>query len=252
MRASSARAGPLKRPAWTRRSREKSPVDDPAPALLARVAAAIAANASKALRGRGSLAADKPRLQSCSSEDLASAQVWHSDDGDAIDLWCVLGASEARSLLRVVLQGPAGAEPTPLERNIVRDTIERLLAATGRLWEERASVQLPPSAGWCCQLTLSDVLGATATFTLHAASSPHRETQADRVDLRAIPVLVDALLPATEMQVDTIARWRDGELVALDCAADAAVLLRVGAVSVASGSLGTMRGRRAIHVSSQT
>lgn len=197
------------------------------------------------------MAVDAPLLQSRPLEDLASAQLWHSDDGDALDLWCVLRANEARSLLTVVLQGPAGAEPTPLERNIVSDTIERLLAATGRVWEERASAQLPPAAGWCCRLTLSDALGATATFTLHSPSNPHRDTRVERVDLRAIPVTVEAMLPMFDMRVDTISRWREGEIVALACAADAAVHLRVGAVCLASGSLGALRGRRAVSVSSR-
>jgi hypothetical protein len=241
----------LKRPIWARRSREKRPAGDPAPAILARVAATIATNAPKALRGRGALVADTPCLHSWSPQELASAQVWHSDDGDAIDLWCVLGANDARLLLNIVLKGPAGDEPTPLERNIVRDTIERLLAATGRVWEERASAQLPPSTGWCCRLTLTDALGAAAAFTLHCPPRRCEATPTERVDLRAIPVAVDALLPAMDMQVDAIARWSSGEFVALACAADAAVRLRVGAVSVASGSLGTSRGRRAILVSGQ-
>jgi len=226
-------------------------VEDPASALLVRIATSIAANAPKALRGRGSVCAEAPRLHSWSPEELKSAQVWHSDDGDAIDLWCVLGASEARSLLKIVLQGPAGDEPTPLERNIVRDTIERLLAAAGRVWEERASAQLPPSTGWRCRLTLTDALGATTAFTLHCPSDSRLETQPKCVDLRPIPVVVDAMLPPIDLRVDAIARWRDGELVALACGADAVVRLRVGAVWFASGSLGISRGRRAILVSSQ-
>jgi flagellar motor switch/type III secretory pathway protein FliN len=197
------------------------------------------------------LTADVPRLLSWSHDEPATAQVWHSDDGDAIDLWCVLTANEARSLLKLVLQGPAGDEPTPLEQNIVRDTIERLLAATGRVWEERSSAQLPPSDGWCCRLTLTDALGATATFTLLAPSSSSREASAERVDLRLIPVVVEAILPSIEMQVDAIARWRDGGLVALACAAESRVRLRIGSVCVASGSLGATRGRRAILISSQ-
>jgi len=226
-------------------------VEDPASALLVRTAAAIAANGPKALRGRGSVCAEAPRLHSWSAEELKSAQVWHSDDGDAIDLWCLLGADAARSLLKIVLQGPAGDEPTPLERNIVRDTIERLLAATGRVWEERASAQPPPSNGWCCRLTLTDALGATTTFTLHCPSGSRRETELERIDLRMIPVVVDAALPPIDLRVGAIARWRDGELVALSCGADAAVRLCVGAVWFASGSLGVSRGRRAILVSSQ-
>jgi len=203
------------------------------------------------MRGRASLVVDLPVLRAWSPEELASVHVWHSDDGDSLDVWCVLGPTDARSLLRVVLQGPAGAEPTPLERNIVRDTIERLLTATGRLWEERAAAQLPPSLGWCCRLTLTDALGTTSTFTLHAPSTRFQLSAIAHVDLRTVPVSLDALLPTLDLQVDAVARWRNGDFVALACGPDAAVCFRIGSTCVASGSLGASRGHRAILVSRQ-
>lgn len=208
----------------------------------------MAAHAPKALRGRASIIADAPELRPLSPNDLLSAHVWHSDDGDALDVWCVLGSSEARALLRIVLQGPAGDELTPLERNIVRDTLERLLATTGRVWEERAASQLPPSAGWRCRLTLTDNLGTSSTFSLHAPSSSAPERPRARVDLHGIPVMLEASLPSIEMHVDAIVRWRAGDVIALTCAPDVAVQIRAGDAPVGTGSLGVARGRRAILV----
>ena len=221
---------------------------DPAPALLARAAAAIEAQAPKSLKGRASVVAHAPAVRALSADEAEPAHVWHSDDGDGLDVWCVLGIAGARALLSIVLQGPAGDVPTPLERNIVRETIERLLAATGRVWEEQAASKLPLSDGWCCRLDLTDALGTKSTLALRAPMRSSAERDTERVDLRAIPIALDAMLPDVEMRVDAIARWRKGEIVGLSCAADAATSLRAGKTRVAVGSLGESRGRRALLV----
>ena len=238
----------MKRPVWKRYLRERATVADPAPALLARAADAIEAHAPKALTGRGSVVAQTPSQRPLTAQETELAHVWHSDDGDGLDVWCVLGLAGARTLLSIVLHGPAGHEPTPLERNIVRETVERLLAATGRVWEEQAGSKLPSVPGWCCRVELTDALGAKSTFTLHAPSRCAPTRKIERVDLRAIPVMFDAMLPATPMRVDAIARWRKEDVVTLACAPEVATRLRASAACVAAGSLGAARGKRAILV----
>lgn len=238
----------MKRPVWKRQRREQAAVADPAPGVLARAAAAIEAQAPKALKGRGSVVAQTPAQRPLTAEEVESAHVWHSDDGDGLDIWCVLGLASARTLLSIVLHGPAGDEPTPLERNIVRETVERLLAATGRVWEEQTASRLPIHAGWCCRLDLTDALGEKSTFTLHAPSRRAPTRKVECVDLRPIPVILDASLPATQMRVGAIARWSKGDVITLACAPDVATSLRAGGACVAAGSLGAARGKRAILV----
>jgi len=182
------------------------------------------------------------------AEEIESAHVWHSDVGDGLDIWCVLGLAGARSLLGIVLHGPAGDEPTPLERNIVRETVERLVSATDRVWEEQAASKLPLLPGWCCRLDLTDALGAKSTLTLHAPSRCAPMRKVERVDLGAIPVIIDASLPAAQMRVEAIARWRKGDVITLACAPDVTTSLQAGVACVAAGSLGASRGKRAILV----
>jgi len=225
---------------------------DPTPALLVQIAAAIKADAPKVLRGRASVVTRSPVLRSWAPDDLASAHVWHSDRGDGIDIWCVLEAADIRSLLPVVLQGPAGDEPTPLERNIARDTVERLLVATGRVWEQRAASQLPPAVGWCCQSILSDALGTEAALSLLSPSSEPQEESSTRVDLRNIPVQLEALTPTIELRVDAIARWRAGDVVTLATCQEATVSMRIGTIPVANASLGSTHGRRAVLITGRS
>jgi flagellar motor switch/type III secretory pathway protein FliN len=215
---------------------------------LARAAAVIEAHAPKSLNGRASAVAQTPTPRPFNAEEIESAQVWHSDDGDGLDIWCSLGLAGARALLSIVLHGPAGDEPTPLERNIVRETVERLLAVTGRVWEEQAASKLPLLPGWCCRLELTDALGAKATLTLHALSRCAPTRKVERVDLRAVPLMLDASLAVTQFRVEAIARWRKGDIVTLACAPDATANLRAGNACVAAGSLGASRGKRAILV----
>jgi len=122
------------------------------------------------------------------------------------------------------------------------------LAATGRVWEEEAASKLPLLPGWCCRVDLSDALGAKSTLTLHAPSRCIPSRKVERVDLRATPVMLDACLPAAQMRVDAIARWRRGDVITLTCAPEVATSLQAGSACVAAGSLGASRGKRAILV----
>ena len=239
----------MRRPDWAQRRRREAAGDATAAALV-RAAGAVEANAARALRGRGSVAAAKPRQRASTVSGLTSPRVWHSDDGDGLDIACVLGGDDARSLLRIVLGGPVGDDPTPLERNIIRETVERLLAATGRMWEERSAQDMPAVNCWCCDLTIADAVGTTASMTLRVPAQVEPARPDARVDLGAVLIALEARLPAFVMRVDAIVRWQHGDLLTLSCDDGAAVRLVAGSTLVASGSLGAVRGRRAVRVTS--
>lgn len=238
----------MKRPVFGHRRRAAAETVDPAQLLLIRAAAAIESYGAKAMRGRGSVCAEKPRRRALTPAELHSSLAWHSEDADVIDLSCLLAADQTRALLRIVLGGPPGDEPTPLERNIIRETVERLLTATGRLWEERAVGRVTIDVAWCCDLTIADAMGTTASIVLQAPIAATPPSLPVRLDLSAVPIALDAMLPPLLVQVDSIARWRPGELVVLGCAAGSRTHLGAGNTRVASGELGAVHGRRAMLV----
>lgn len=67
-----------------------------------------------------------------------------------------------------------------------------------------------------------------------------------RVDLRNVPVTLSAALPPVNVSVHAMAEWRLGTIVDLQSGANAAITLFADTVHVGSGSLGTVRGRRAL------
>jgi len=240
----------MTRPTWRRYAAPpRSDALDPAPAMLTRLATAIASGASQALRGRGSLTVASPeRRNGARLGPAAPVQSWHSDGIDGLDLWCALDDDGARALLRVILGGPGSATPTALERSIVREAVERLLSYTPCVWEERDPHLLTPDSGWSCSLTIAAASSAGAHITLHAPAAHETSPPSARVDLASIPLQLSASLSATQVRVGAIMRWRTGDLVPLGCDAGAPVRLTVAHGRVASGVLGSSRGRRAIEV----
>jgi len=218
-----------------------------------RLANDVEANAVDSLRGRGAATHDAPVRGRWLPSDRSDAQTWHSDVGDGVDVWCALDRAGTRGLLEIVLGGPGAATPTSLERGIIRETVERLLAATNRIWEERAESRFPSAAGWICHVSIAAPNRATPAdlcFYAPAADEPPAPI-AQRVDLRDVPVTLTVRLPVAQMRVGDIAGWRPGAIVALGCDAGSAAGLFAGAVRMASGRLGAVRGRRAIRVDTE-
>jgi len=241
----------MKRPAWPRmRARAPQARIDPAPALLTRLADDVEAHAADALRGRGIASHDLPVCGTWLPLDRDDAQTWHSDIGDGVDVWCALDRSGARGILEIVLGGPGAPKPTALERGIVRETVERLLASTNRVWEERAESRFPSTACWICRVSIAAAgRGEPAQMCFYAPAVDEAPSPiAQRVDLHDVPVTLMATLPAAEMRVGAIAAWRPGAVVPLGCEAESAVSLFAGPARVASGRLGTIRGKRAIRI----
>ena len=235
-------------PRYVRRAMESRM--DPAPGVLERIAVEIERRAGEVMRGRASGVWEAPMRGSRPPARDAGAYAWHSDAGDGVDVWCLADDGAARALLEVVLGGPGAPEPTSLERSIIRETIERILSASGRSWEERSPAKAPAAPGWLCRITIVPPRGLEAALLLYAPSveEPPAPTQADRVNLREVPITLHASLPSIGVRVEAIAAWERGALVSLSCRPDIGVTLHAGGVRVANGRLGSAGSRRAVLV----
>lgn len=240
----------MTKPAWGRpRCRPTEAVVDPAPHVLSAVATRIAAHASDVFRRSVIATHDAPLRGSWAIARDADAQTWHSDVGDGIDVWCSIDGEAARILLEMVLGGPAAPKPTALERRIIREAVDRLLTAGGRLWEERCSPHLSSGAGWVCPILISDAGAITTHLDLYSPAMAESATPIPAlVDVREVPVTLCAVLPPRGVPVGAIAAWREGTVVTVAGRADATVDLYAGAARIAAGRLGSLRGRRALRI----
>ncbi len=240
----------MNKPTWPRlRARSTQERRDPAPAILTRLAHDVEARAIDVMRGRASASHDAPARGAWLSSDRGDAQTWHSDAGDGVDIWCAIDSADARALLEIVLGGPGAPKPTSLERSIVCETVERVLSSTSRVWEERTAARFPSTAGWLCKVTIAAACGKPAVLCFYAPAADEPPAPiVQRVDLRDVPVTLTAALPPTEIRVHAIAGWRAGSIVTLGCVADSAIDLFAGSTCMASGSLGAVRGRRAVRI----
>jgi flagellar motor switch/type III secretory pathway protein FliN len=201
------------------------------------------------MRGRASASHEAPTRGARVPSDRGDAQTWHSDIGDGVDIWCAIDDADARALLEIVLGGPGAAKPTSLERGIVRETVERVLSSTSRVWEERTEARFPSTSGWLCTVTIAAACGKPAELRFYAPAADEPPTPiAQRVDLRGVPVTLTASLPPTGVRVRSIAGWRSGAIVTLGCDAESAVDLFAGSACMASGLLGAAAGRRAVRI----
>jgi len=239
------------RPVWSRPRRcTPKAIVDPAPAVLAGIAARVVSHAAETLRRRVSATHEGPIRGSWPVvHDDVSAQTWHSDEGDGLDVWCAIDGDAVRNLLEIVLGGPAAPKPTTLERGIIRETVDRLLTSGERLWEERGSPRFSLTAGWLCPILIVDAGGIRAHLDLYAPAivEPPAPIPA-LVDVRDVPVSLSATLPPLAVRVDAVAAWRTGTVVTLVGAADASVGLYAGASRIAAGKLGSVRGKRALRI----
>jgi len=240
----------VNRPQWPRvRARERREHADPAPAILNGLAAAAEAGAVEAMRGKAQATHRAPARGLWEPLDRDDALAWHSDAGDGVDVWCALDRENARALLEIALCGPAAPRPTAVERGIVRETIERVLASTGRVWDERTGARFPAASGWICTLSIAPSRGAAAELCFYAPAAPEPLPPAvQRVDLRDVPVTLTAWLPPHGVRVGDVAAWRPGWLVPLGFGVEAPARVFAGAALVASGCLGAIRGTRAIRI----
>jgi flagellar motor switch/type III secretory pathway protein FliN len=240
----------MNKPTWPRlRARENAALRDPAPAILTRLAQQIEACSVEVMRGRASVSHEAPTRDARVPSDRGDAQTWHSDIGDGVDVWCTIDGTAARALLEIVLGGPGAAKPTSLERGIVRETVERVLSSTSRVWEERTEARFPSTSGWLCRVTIAAACGNPAELCFYAPAADEPPAPiVQRVDLRGVPVTLTASLPPAGVRVRSIAGWRLGAIVTLGCDAESAVDLFAGSACVASGLLGAVRDRRAVRI----
>ena len=240
----------MNKPTWPRlRARENPARSDPAPAILTRIAQDIEARTVDVMRGRASASHEPPMRGARVPSDRCDAQTWHSDIGDGVDVWCAIEGAAARALLEMVLGGPGAAKPTSLERGIIRETVDRVLSTTSRVWEERAEARFPSTSGWLCAVTIAAACGKPAELWFYAPASDEPPAPIVQcVDLRRVPVTLTVSLPPAGVRVGSIAGWRPGAIVALGCDAESSVDLFAGSACVATGQLGAVRDRRAVRI----
>lgn len=240
----------MKRIAWPHLApKVREPRVDPAPAKLSQAGSAIAARVAGVFRELASASCTEPTRGSLRVAAEPHARVWSSDIGDGLDLWCTLDLNATRALLAIVLGGPAAPTPTALERGIIRETIDRLLLGSDRIWEECAAALVPSAEGWLCSVNIASkrgTSGAELCLFAPAAAEPPVPVMAC-VDIRNVPLCVEASLPAISVRVSSIEDWRRGTIVPLDCE-DTPVELSACGVTIATGTLGAFRAKRAVRV----
>jgi flagellar motor switch/type III secretory pathway protein FliN len=237
----------MRRPTWPapgRRSRIERP--DPAPAVLGRVASGIAKRASAVLRADVTVTIETPAR--CALERVYAGRAWRCDDA-GVGVWLVLDDGALRALLEIVLGGPAAAVPTTLERDIVRETVERLCASDEVVWQEAASGSAFCSDAWRSDVSIAAQSGPRARLTLAApAPPPPSPGTLPRVEVGGIPISVGVAIAPSRMRLAEVLTWQPGSIVALGADGTPSVSVFADTEQIASGRLGASRGRRAVRL----
>jgi hypothetical protein len=240
----------VKKPAWPRVGpRFESPLNDPAPSVLARLAEGVERRASEALRRKAFATRDEPVCGEWTYPIGGRCRLWRTDRFEETPVWCIVGDASVSALLELILGGPGADRPTALERSIVTDAVERLLAAEDCVWEDVDGTAPPAARAWRCGLTIVSEKGMRAELSLVAPAVPvSPPPPAVRIDAGQIPLSLSASLAPVRMRLDSLMDWRAGSIVALNSQAEASIWLLAGSAAVANGRLGISRGRRAVRL----
>ncbi len=215
--------------------------------LLQRLVRDIACAAPGLLHGRAAASAGSPvRIPVASKATLPFAW-WQSDMGDGLDITCTIEHEAARELLEIVLGGPPAVTPTPVEQRIVRETVDRLLGVTRRLWEESATA-FSATARWECAVDITRG-GHRAVLALSAPIVPEPPPLVPaRIDLSGIPMKLDVTSAPARRTVEAIGALRPGAVVPLGMPVDSNVILSINGRSLAVCALGATAGVRAVKI----
>lgn len=238
----------LRRVAWSKAACPVPEVDDPGPQRLETIARTIAARAPLVLRTEVHVTYTPPAKDEC--EALArSHQVWECViDGDMC--WCALDADGQRTLLEWVLAGPGSAAPTAVERTIVDECLDRLLASSPRVkWIKSGVERAPRACAWRSDVEMRGRAGVSATlrlFTIGAAGAVRPQTT---LRLDDVPLLLQASLKPVRATLGCLGGWQPGTLVRLGgTATDLEAHLRLEHGPVAFGVLGAAGAKRAVRL----
>ena len=221
---------------------------DAAPALLLRLANDVESGCAAALRVQCRIFAGVPERRQSVLRSEGPVQWWLSDIGDGLDAAFALTAQDARGLLEILLGGPPAPAPTSLELRIVRESVDRLLSSTGRLWEERAAEPWQERECWSVRIDIAGP-GASSGFSFRSPAMIEPEAAPPAlVELNRIPIVVSAQLPPQPIAVAALGGLEAGDLFRLGVRQGTEVRLMAQGVEIASGRLGCAQGRRSVEI----
>lgn len=240
----------MKKPAWPRVGpRFESPIKDPAPSLLARLAEGVERRARETLRRKTGATRSEPVCGDWTYLIGGRCRLWRTECIEKTPVWCIIEDASACALLELILGGPGADRPTALERSIVTDAVKRLLAADDCVWEDADGTSPPAGRAWRCGVTIVSEKGARAELSLVApAATVTPPPAAGRIDAGQIPLSLTASLAPVRMRLDSLMDWRAGSIVTLNSPAEASIWLHAGSAALANGRLGISHGRRAVRL----
>lgn len=238
----------MRRAVWPRAVRKSTAVvPDPAPAAISRVAEEMCDRAGAVLR----MPVETSTTDPVRGADFRQSRcrTWRCETA-GVPIWLALDDTALRGLLEAVLGGPAAAVPTALERDIVRETIERLIASDAVLWQESPRERIPEDDFWLGEVRISSPRSPAVRLSL-IAEAARQEILPDRttLDPGVIPISLWIGFPATAHRLGSVLRWGPGSLVRLAARVPAAAVC-AGHREIASGAIGTARERLAIKLRS--
>ena len=232
-------------PTWPRPSPQRRVTFDDGPAVLERLANALAAEAGHVLRGAVTVAVDQ--AVRCRAAELDDAARVLSSDVDGRPAWCIISDEDHRRLLECILDGPSSLPPTPVECAIAQECLERLLKdKSGVPWREAVA-----------QLAFDDEVWRTGVRISRGPSSANMELCVRAMplpmirhpDVDEIPLVMRCTLRPFHTTLGNLATWSAGTRLALGVAAQEALgkLAVVGGPAL-FGILGESAGLRAIRL----
>jgi len=235
----------LRRVAWRRPHPSPDVAPDCGPARLKTFARALRAQAPSVLR-HGLDVSSGEATRRAQPDILPSDRVWHCD-ADAV-VWCALDAPSHRTLLEWILDGPGAPTPTAVERTIVSECVDRLLATSADTrWRESAGKIRLQHDVWQLALEISGE-GASASLRLFTAAEAQVRVTPHPV-LDDVPLELRAWLRAFPVRLSDLASWQRGTVIRLSGGVnDIPTQVRVVGGPVMFGTLGCTNGHRAIRL----
>jgi len=233
-----------RRVAWRRPKAPRAAPSDGGPALLGGFARELAARVASVLQpGLEVRSLDTVR---CADLPLTSSdRVWHCDI-ECARVHCALDSDTHRTILEWILGGPGASAPTPIERTIVTECVDRLLSPSAHSrWHEGASWH--EGAVWLSVLEIYDKAATASIRLFTAAQTESAGKRHPRLD--DVPLDLCGQLHPSATRLGTLIELKRGTIVPIgDPTGAARACLRVGFGPAVFGTLGAIDGRRAIRL----
>ena len=248
MRASRFGSRQVKRIGWPKAgSRARTEPNDAAPTLLRHIVSAIERRVPDVLHVPVDVSTSLPVCTAAA--DAEYHRLWSCDAGRGVRIWMSIDHANARGLLEIVLGGPASTQFTTLEREIVKETVERLTSASGVSWDEEPLNHRPSTDRvWRSSIDIEASSGVHVTIDFNAPAMP-APSPVPCVSGERIPILVRAEVARGATPLSEVAAWRPGTVVSLRADSTSSnVGLFAGKVRIATALLGASQGNRALRL----